>query len=465
MPAWHVAAHGVVGVTSASRVRLGWEVPDDRWSEFTEKVAEEWGDSHLYAGIQIEESWREYRDVHPLEDHANRLLEVAGLSRETDEKKNLPGIPSLADTESSRQYVRVHEDVKHEMEQYAAANGLSKHEVLRGVIAWYLGGSREERLVEKFDRVVPEAERAFAEATDDGPETADGLSKSERVTRKIARSLGDSFSEADLRDAIDAETTGTDYYHDEYTPRVVEYKGVERWENDDRPDVFLPPETWRAKQTTEIVSELGGDYETPPPAFTRQEFAQAADRAGIEVSDENRETVNEYKDRVLERIEFAWSEETEQFEPVADEDAEPESSSPAADVEATDADDVQDDAADDTESETDTESDGEATPSVADRMDDLEGATQVRADGGVVTDSPPTDAPPADAGPAAPPTPSSTNATDADVDDEDSVRLLTPTCPTDGQMLSADAHRDGREWECPRCRQRWTPSEVFPSDV
>jgi len=450
VPVWHVATHGVVGVTSSSRVRLGWEVPDDRWSEFTEKVEEEWGDSHLYAGIQIEESWREYRDVHPLEDHANRLLEAAGLSRETDEKKNLPGVPPLASTESSRRYVRVHEDVKHEMEQYAAANGLSKHEVLRGVIAWYLGGSREERLVEKLDRVVPEAERAFAEATDDGPETADGLSKSERVTRKIARSLGDSFSEKDLASAIDAETTGTDYYHDEYAPRVVEYKGVKRWETDTGPDIFLPPDVWTAKQTTEIVSELGGDYETPPPAFTRQEFAQAADRAGIEVSDENRETVNEYKDRVLDRIEFAWSDETEQFEPVDDLDTETESHSEGED---------------DVEEPADGDADPDAEPvTVSDQLAELEAAKEVRADGGVVAD-----APSGDAAPVAPPDPAPTPDTetdvDSDADDKDSVRLLTPTCPTDGQMLSAEAHRDGREWECPRCRQRWSPPEVFPSDI
>jgi hypothetical protein len=308
----------VVGVSSSSRVKLGWEVPDAQWSGFTEKVEEEWGEARLYAGIQIEESWREYRDIHPLEDHANRLLEAAGLSRETGEEKNLPGVPPLANTESSRQFVRVQEDVKQEMEQYAAAHGLSKHEVLRGVIAWYLDGGREERLLEKFDRVVPEAERVFAEATDDGPDTADGLSKSERVTRQIARSLGDSFSEADLVNAIDAETTGTDYYHDEYAPRVVDYKGVKRWERENGPDVFLTPEAWTAKQTTEIVSELGGDYETNPPAFTREEFARAADRAGLEVSPENRETVNEYKDRVLERLEFEWSDETEKFEPLTD---------------------------------------------------------------------------------------------------------------------------------------------------
>jgi hypothetical protein len=423
-------------------VKLGWEVPDDRWSEFTEKVEEEWGEARLYAGIQIEESWREYRDIHPLEDHANRLLEAAGLSRETGEEKNLPGVPPLANTESSRQFVRVHEDVKQEMEQYAAAHDLSKHEVLRGVIAWYLDGSREERLLEKFDRVVPEAERAFAEATDDGPDTADGLSKSERVTRQIARSLGDSFSEVDLASAIDAETTGTDYYHDEYTPRVVDYKGVKRWERENGPDVFLTPEAWTEKKTTEIVSELGGDYETDPPAFTREEFARAADRAGLEVSPENRETVNEYKDRVLDRLEFEWSDETERFEPLGDRGEETES----------------------TAEEDDVDGDGEAeTVTATDRMDALEGATQVRADGGVATDGPPLDVFDGPASPPEPePAPEPEPESDADAGEEDSVNLLMPTCPTDGQMLSADVHRDGREWECPRCRQRWTAPEVFP---
>ena len=360
-------------MTTSSRVKLGWEVPNDRWAEYTDKVEAKWGDTRLYAGIQIEESWREYRDIHPLESYTNRLLEVAGLSREADGKNNLPGIPSLADTKSSRQYVRVHEDVKHGMEQYAAANGLSKHEVLRGVIAWYLGGSTEERLIDKLERIVPEAERAFAEVTDDGPNTPDGLSKSERVTRKIARSLSDRFFEDDLETAIDAKTSGSDYYHREYKSRVVKYKGVKRWETDNNPDVFLPPEMWKTKKTKSIIFNLGGDIKTLPPAFTKDEFAEAAEGAGIEVNMENWESVNEYKKRVLKYIEFGWSDETEQFEPVDDWDAETELNPVAAEMDDVESYDVGD-------SDVDTDADTESA-TVSDRMDKLEDATKVRTDG------------------------------------------------------------------------------------
>lgn len=375
VPVWHVADHGGDGVTTSSRVKLGWEVPDDRWAEYTAKVEEEWGESRLYAGVQIEKSWREYRDVHPLEDHANRLLEAAGLPRETDKNKNPTKIPSLANTESNRQFVRVHEDVKQEMEQYATANSLPKHEVLRGVIAWYLGGSREERLVEKFDRVVPEAENAFVEATDDGPNTADGLSKSERVTRKIARFLGDSFSENNLEDAINAETTGTDYYHDEYMSRVVEYKGVKRWERNDAPDLFFPLETWRTKKMIEIVSALGGGYETSPPAFSPEELVKAVERAGIEECSENRKkTINRYKDRIVERFGFAWSDETEKFEPMDILDAETESNSNAGVADDVVVSDIGGgDASGDADS---------GSTTVTDRLDDLAAGTPVRADGG-----------------------------------------------------------------------------------
>lgn len=361
-------------MTTSSRVKLGWEVPNDRWAEYTAKVEEKWGETRLYAGVQIEESWREYRDIHPLEEQINQLLEAAGLSCETDEKNNLSGVLSLADTESSRRYVRVHEEVKREMKQYAAANNRPKHEVLRGVIAWYLGGSVEERLIEKFDRVVPEVERAFAEATDDGPETSDGLSKSERVTRKIARSLSDSFFEDDLEEAIDANTSGSDYYHREYKSRVVKYKGVKRWETDDNPDIFLPPEIWKKKKTRSIISNLGGDLKTLPPAFTKDEFAEAAKDAGIEVDMENWETVNEYRKRVLKYIEFAWSDETEQFEPVDDWDAEAELNPVAAEEDEVEACDVGD-------SDVDTSANSESV-TVSDQMEKLEDATKVRADGG-----------------------------------------------------------------------------------
>ena len=374
MPLWHVAAHVVVDVTTSSRVRLGWEVPDDRWAEYTAKVEDEWGESSPYQGIQIEVSWREYRDIHPLEDHANRLLEAAGLSRETDEKNNLSGLPSLAGTESNRRYVRVHEDVKQEMEQYAAAHNLSKHEVLRGVIAWYLGGSVEERVIEKLDRVVPEAERAFAEVTGDDSDAVEDLNHTERLTRKIARSLGDNFRKDNLENAIDSETTGTKHYHEKFTQRVVEYKNVKRWETDEGPDHFLTPETWKTRQTREIEFELGAGHDTPPPPFTPDEFKFAAGRVGIDTSPNNQQTVYEYRDRLLDSIGFEWSDETEKFEPVDYSDGETESK---PNLNERDEEEVSNADKSDPYPDADTES-----TTATRRMEELEQATQVRADGG-----------------------------------------------------------------------------------
>lgn len=116
----------------------------------------------------------------------------------------------------------------------------------------------------------------------------------------------------------------------------------------------------------------------------------------------------------------------------------------------------------DTGSAGDTREELEATADVdaaTEQMDTLEDATAVRADGGVATDGPPLDV---FDGATSPPEPEPAPEPDGDAGEEDSVGSLYPTCPTDGQMLSADAHRDGREWECPRCRQRWTAPEVFP---
>lgn len=98
------------------------------------------------------------------------------------------------------------------------------------------------------------------------------------------------------------------------------------------------------------------------------------------------------------------------------------------------------------------------------RMSKLEDAEYL-TDGGAVTEPPASDVDVDGDGTASPPDP--TPAADAEPDpdaDRELPRLPTAICPTDGQILSADAHRDGRRWECPRCRQRWTPDRVFPDE-
>ena len=300
-------------MTGADRPQLGWKQPPE-WDRFLEAVEDEWGATEPYAGFTLDTAWREYRDDHPLEEYADRLLGATGRRDEpTREKSQLTRDATSA--VDGRVWTRVLRETKDEMAAFATESNVPNHEVLRAVVNWYLSGGLLGRLTEKFERAVPEAEDALADLD---PEAEEGLTKSERVEIAIAQRLGKQFSEADLARAIEEETSGSDYYHERYGPAVVERKDVKRWEGSDGPDTFLKPESWRAKMTTEIIKNLGGDFETAPPAFTRTEFATAASEAGVEVAKENRDKVNEYKQQVLDRTGHEWDDETGRWVPAED---------------------------------------------------------------------------------------------------------------------------------------------------
>jgi len=298
---------------TADRVQLGWSVPRSEWERFTEYVRDKWSIEDPYRGFELELGAREFLDADeyaPVEALGDRLVEAAGRSRSTEQEKNLPRPAPSADT--TKVWVRVHEGIRADLARWAAEHDAQKHEVLRAVIRERLDGGRARRTEDKLASVVDTAEGLLAEVN---PGTEDGLTHKEKVTLSIAGQLGEQFSEEDLAREIDAKTTGSDYYHERYAPLVVEHKSVRRWEKADAPDVFLTPEIWVAKMTTEICRNLGGTDDSPPPPFTRGEFAQAAKAAGLEVTPENKETVNDYKDRVLSRHGFSYNSETERFEP------------------------------------------------------------------------------------------------------------------------------------------------------
>lgn len=304
----------VVLVSNNCRVQLGWKASESTWDRFLREVEKEWGGTSPYAGIQIEESWREFKQAeekHALEAVVDRIAEAAGTASEIAEEKNLARSPC---GESTKVWVRVHEDVKEEMSKYAKECNVPKHAVLRGVVNWYLGGGIEQSVIDTLTDVVEDIEEAFASLADDG-----SITQTQKTTAAIAARLGPAFSENDLADAIDAETSGTEYYHEEYTPRVIEKKGVKRWENDDKPDMFLPPDRWQKKRTGELIEELRGDpLEDTAPPFTKEEFVRAADRAGFDVTEENAEGLYMYRERVLERLGFIWNPRSETFEPDSD---------------------------------------------------------------------------------------------------------------------------------------------------
>jgi len=299
-------------VSQPDRVQLGWDVPVSKLERFERAVESEWGGTSPYVGIQIERSWREYRrseEQNRLEELADNIVEATGRSLDHDEKKIHPQSES---SKTDKVWNRVHKDVKENMSAYATECNVPNHVVLERVLDWYLDGGREQSVSDKLASVVDDIQDTFATVNGDSAE----MTKTERTTIAIANHLGSGFNEADLATAINAETSGTDYYHKRYANRVINYKGVKRLEKDDAPDIFLRESIWKARKTNEIIENLGGDIKTDTaPAFSRQDFADAIGKTGIDVDDENGDIVNRRREWVQDRLGFAWNEKTQQFEP------------------------------------------------------------------------------------------------------------------------------------------------------
>jgi hypothetical protein len=303
-------------MSDGCREQLGWKISADLWARYKRHVNSEWGGTSPYTGIQIEQSWREYHadgNRHTLEEVSQKIVTATGRSQNATREKS-PRTRINANAETTTVWVRVHEDVKKEMAALADESNAPKRAVLRAVLTWYVDGGRDDLILEKLERVVDDIEAAFE--TLDGTSTS--LSKAERRTRAIAAQLGEAFNEEDLAKAINAETSGTDYFHDEYTPRVIQYKGVKRVQKEDKADIFLPPQKWQTRKVSKIITKLDGDTlkDTAPP-FSRSDFAQAASQVGFNRTDTSTDTINTYLDLVLDRLDFHWNDASGQFEPTS----------------------------------------------------------------------------------------------------------------------------------------------------
>ena len=297
-----------------------------RLSRYVNEAIEEYLDEDRYSG---------------LEEKVDRLIRAAGRSPDPGREKNRDLDPEttramvwvdetlLARFKASVDEENANRDSYSERQSYGEALGVALSE--------RYDGGRADRLEGKLDRVVDDAEKLLGELTDDSDS---GLSKKERVTTAIATRLPDQFNEDELADAINAETSGSDYYHEEYTDRVIEHKGVRRYERTGQPDLFVTPEVWAARTTGDIIDNLGGDrdLDTAPETISKPTLQDAISDAGIEVSEANREQVNEFKDRLLDRLGYEWHESLEAFADTSAVDDSEESSetSQPADVKASD---------------------------------------------------------------------------------------------------------------------------------
>lgn len=339
--------------------QLGWTVPAAEFERFEEAVAEN-AASAGRAASELERAWFEFAETDELEEYADEALALAGHPRDAARKnKNPLRVSSSADVETRTCWLRVHPDVKAAMKAYADKHDEPPHVVLRAVMTWYVDGTREQRVRRKLARAMPSLRQFASEATDG--ERGESMGVTERRTVEIAKRLGPVFNEAELHDAIAEQGLDSAPSVEKYTGKVADYKGVRRWEYDDeKADMFFPPEKYREKQTSEIINALDGDAladegptdaEGDPTGFTKQAFANAAGTTGVEISDANRETVNDYRERVLARLDYAWSDPHHAFVPAATARAAPNQSEAETDAESDASGDT------DAESETTTETD------------------------------------------------------------------------------------------------------------
>ncbi|WP_348612998.1 hypothetical protein [Halobaculum rarum] len=257
-----------------SGVQLGWIVAEDEWDEFKREV-EERCYTEDRVGPELERAWREWREIHSMEEYVKQLLRAVGLPLAHPEKTKGTR-KQLSEKSTTQAWVTVHPRVKQEMKQYAKGNDVQEHEVLRSVIAQYIDGGLVGYVTEKLERAVPEVEAAVAEL-DESPANSDeadaGLSKVEKKRRWLARYLMDEsetpkpFTSDDFGQALEAMPyRGSDSEHMRETHREPVLDRLGFIEHPNNSNLFVPVD--KAREYADELEIPGPDA----PAFERKGF-------------------------------------------------------------------------------------------------------------------------------------------------------------------------------------------------
>jgi len=261
-------------VRSADRVPLNWKRPPE-WDRFLRVVEEEHDATALYAGFEIEQAWKEYRDEHPAEDYANRLARAVGTHGRLTREKTPPTRES--DNGGRRVSVRVRETVKEDMAAYAKETGVPNYEILRAVVCWYLDGGLLGRLTERLERAVPKAEDQLA-ALDPGDDRE--FTAEERKPRWLASRLTPdagrgAFTADDFGEALEAmpyRGGDTPHMREKWLPEVLDRLDYTRHPNN--PDLFVPEE--QAREFADNPADLDA------PAVDRLPYGDLSDEERVE---------------------------------------------------------------------------------------------------------------------------------------------------------------------------------------
>ncbi len=387
-------------MSDADRVQLGWKQPPE-WDRFEASVAETWGATSPYCGFAIEQAWNEFRDEHPIEEHADTILRAVGLGAGYSEKNSQ--LTQAADGDcDERVWVRVHADTKADMEAYAAAHDTQKYVLLRALVNWHLDGGLLGKTTAKLAEAAPEVETLAAQIDDDSADDG-SLSATERRVRTLCRALtGDTptFDLTEFKKAMNEDVRGcdySDYTRETYLPRVCEHLGYEqhpkindvyvpaaraaeiRAVNDDVPAADAPPHERRQYDDLDTAErELAVQIEAARAAQQNPGLIEGKGSLPTEYVCEHVYRGDGPTQQMATQIMKGAAEDASGYRY----DTTRGTARLTCDLDAVDDPDVRDALADDHAADSDAESSDDLAGAVADRLADLDAATAARTDGG-----------------------------------------------------------------------------------
>ncbi|MDL5363909.1 hypothetical protein [Halalkalicoccus sp. NIPERK01] len=256
---------------SSDRPHLNWKVPTAEWDAFVTWVRAENGDTKGEVGRAVEsaiQEWINADDYHEVEQRIDRLVRAAGRTPENIDEKNKPisegTLGDGEDVDLTQVGARVDRELKEAFKAFVKKHtddrlGIALARALRE----YRHGGRPQRLEDKLDRIIDDAEGLLSEISD----TDSTLSTKEKRTVAMCRQIHDlpltvgvqPIPRRDIHVAIESVMGSlSDYLKETYTPLILER--LEYEPSPSNADLFFPigdAEQQRREETeTEATQQM-----------------------------------------------------------------------------------------------------------------------------------------------------------------------------------------------------------------
>lgn len=260
----------------ASRPKVNWRVPSEEWDRFVDYVHDKYGRIEGLVGREVDLAMREWiddDDYQGIEERIDRLVRAAGRRPEDLAEKKC-SISTISDEgETTNVQCRVDPEMK---EDFAAFTKEHSDDRLGIALARALRqrrhGGRSQRLEEKLDRVIDDAEELLGEISDDDESETMNLRKKRRI--KICRRFADSYEITvdELHEAI-ADVAGESVI-DDYEQPVLDRMGYAR--SPTGGPIFMPIDD--ARERAEELGVPGPDA----PAIDRKHYRDLSREEKVE---------------------------------------------------------------------------------------------------------------------------------------------------------------------------------------